>query len=887
MMMRYSCCDEPRRLAVEAHATLNGIDYLEVLDRDAPPGSLPQRTLLVHCLKPLSALDERNVVILGGERVRDVKAEWAMIAASLTNPPATAAEISSLSALPDADRVLVVRTDSEGDFSTYTLRLQRSAIDPEPPPSFDPQLAEVEFTFKVECPTDFDCGPRHSCAEPSYPSPDVDYLAKDYSSFRRLMLDRLAQVLPDWSARTPADLGVTLVELLAYAGDQLSYFQDAVATEAYLATARRRTSLRRHAVLVDYAVHEGSNARTWVQLQLATGVPSAVIALEGLQLLTRVAPLPARISDDPFSRDHRDAFAAAPTVFEPMDPDGRLVLDGTSTVTLFAELHEIQFYTWGQQRCCLPSGATRATLAGHLVNLAAGDVLLFEELVGPLTGELSDADPSHRHAVRLTAVRHTTWDSGSAEPLVDPLPAVPPEITEIEWDAADALPFPLCISSRTDEEHGRRYIEGVSVARGNVILADHGRTVSGETLEVVPKPPLRFPIPTGADRCDPPSREPLPVRYRPSLRSAPLTHAGTVERVERVGDAITRTRLRFDRHVPAARALDWNDADVLPVIRLTSKDPASGAGPDITWEARRDLLSSAADDDAFVVESEADGTAFLRFGDDEHGRRPEPKTSFTATYRIGQGLGGNVGAGAIAHVVSGDVRLAGARNPLPARGGTEPETAAQIRRRAPEAYRTQQRAVTPDDYARVVERFPGVQRAAARQRWTGSWHTMFIAVDLVGGEPLTDTLRDELETFVEPFRMAGHEVALDDGVRVSLELEMTICVRAGYSRSDVQGSVLELLGTRQTSDGRRGLFHPDALSFGQAVYLSPIYAAVRSVPGVESVEITAFGRQGQTADIRPLREGVLTLGRLEIPRLDNDRNFPEHGVLRLALIGGQ
>lgn len=886
-MMRYSCCDEPRRLAVEAHATLNGVDYLEVLDSDAPPGSPRQRTLLVHCLKPLSALDERNVVILGGERVRDVKAEWAMVAAILTNPPATAAEIALFAALPDADRLLVVRTDSEGDFSTYTLRLQRSATDPEPPPSFDPQLAEVEFSFKVECPTDFDCGPGHSCAEPSYPSPDVDYLAKDYSSFRRLMLDRLAQVVPDWSSRTPADLGVTLVELLAYAGDQLSYFQDAVATEAYLATARRRTSLRRHAVLVDYAVHEGSNARTWVQLLLAPGVPSAVVALEGLQFLTSVPPLPGRISDDPSSRDHRDAFAAAPTVFEPMDPDGRFALDGTSAVTLYAELHELQFYTWGQQRCCLPSGATGATLAGHLVNLAAGDVLLFEEVKGSLTGELADADPAHRHAVRLTAVRHTTLDSGSAKPLVDPLPAVPPEITEIEWDATDALPFPLCISSRTDEEHGHSYIEGVSVARGNLILADHGRTVMDEELESVPKPSFRFPTPSGADRCDPPSREPLPVRYRPSLHSAPLTHAGTIERVQRVGDAITRTRLRFDPDASAARAFGWIDADVLPVIELTSAELSGGVATETTWEARRDLLSGAADDDAFVVESEADGTALLRFGDDEYGRRPESGTRFTATYRIGQGLGGNVGAGAIAHVVSSDARLAGARNPLPARGGTEPESAAQIRRRAPEAYRTQQRAVTPDDYARVAERFPGVQRAAATQRWTGSWHTMFIAVDLVGGGQLTDTLRDELETFVEPFRMAGHEVALDDGTRVSLELEMTICVRAGYSRSDVQASVLELLGTRETRDGRRGLFHPDALSFAQSVYLSPVYAAVRSVAGVESCEITAFGRQGQTSDTRPLREGVLTLGRLEIPRLDNDRNFPEHGVLRLTLNGGQ
>ena len=51
---------------------------------------------------------------------------------------------------------------------------------------------------------------------------------------------------------------VALVELLAYAGDQLSYYQDAVATEAYLGTARRRVSVRRHARLVDYPMHDGA-----------------------------------------------------------------------------------------------------------------------------------------------------------------------------------------------------------------------------------------------------------------------------------------------------------------------------------------------------------------------------------------------------------------------------------------------------------------------------------------------------------------------------------------------------------------------------------------------------------------------------------------------------
>ena len=65
---------------------------------------------------------------------------------------------------------------------------------------------------------------------------------------------------------------VTLVELLAYVADHLSYYQDAVATEAYLGTARQRMSVRRHARLVDYPMHDGCNARTWVHVEVKQAV---------------------------------------------------------------------------------------------------------------------------------------------------------------------------------------------------------------------------------------------------------------------------------------------------------------------------------------------------------------------------------------------------------------------------------------------------------------------------------------------------------------------------------------------------------------------------------------------------------------------------------------
>ena len=86
------------------------------------------------------------------------------------------------------------------------------------------------------------------------------------------ILDRLAVTAPAWKERHAADLGMVLAELLAYAGDHLSYRQDAVATEAYLKTARRRISVRRHLRLVDYRLHEGCNARAWVHVAVANRV---------------------------------------------------------------------------------------------------------------------------------------------------------------------------------------------------------------------------------------------------------------------------------------------------------------------------------------------------------------------------------------------------------------------------------------------------------------------------------------------------------------------------------------------------------------------------------------------------------------------------------------
>ena len=906
-MTRYPCAGERRLLAVKLAGLLNGIDYLEVRDTDETDPlkkALRQRTLYVRLLLPMlvppnpDALAALNVVIDGGERIGTAGVEWAVAASAL---PAADAYLAT--DLEQPDHVLVVRTVERGDFSRYRFALVAAAGSPAPPPGFDPQLAEVAFSFKVECPTDFDCKAQCTCPSGVHHAPPIDYLAKDYQGFRRIMLERMSLLSPQWTERAAADVGVTLVELLAYVADELSYRQDAVATEAYLDTARSRVSLRRHVRLVDYRMHDGCNARAWVQIQVAS--PSVPLSA-GTMLFSRVPGLKPRIELN--SAEYDAALVAGPVVFETVD---NAVLD--------ADLNELRFWTWGEQGCCLPVGATAATLRGKHPALRAGDVVVLAETVSPTTGQPADADPLRRVAVRLVDVRDSIDPSGAL------FAGGTTDVTEIEWHADDALNFPLCLS----------VVDGdLETARvwGNIVLADHGQQLTGEDLGIVPESRL---VRVGDDGCPDPAPLVVPARYRPGLTHRPLTQAVAAPHEVLVEVPLTvalsaelATGKSGDQleAVFAARDLPMPDGSTVrgsaPLWSVSSDGRAwllrqragmlqvlleaapagialvaaprdarqallvSGTVNAATtvWTPQPDLLASDRFAPDFTVETEYDGTAFLRFGDDEHGQLPLTDTHFFADYRVGNGVAGNVGRESLAHVVTNATIMA-VSNPLPAAGGVEPESGDEVRRDAPYAFQVQERAVTAPDYAEVTERSRDVQRAAATFRWTGSWHTVFVTADRIGGKPVDDGFETRLRSWLEKYRMAGYDLEVDAPVFVPLEIGLHVCVLPGHFRSDVATQVTTVLSDSVLADGQLGLFHPDKLTFGQPVYLSAVLAAVHSVTGVQSVDVTTFQRQRQP-QTSGLVSGVLPMGRLEIARLDNDPSFAERGVLNLSFGGG-
>ena len=287
----------------------------------------------------------------------------------------------------------------------------------------------------------------------------------------------------------------------------------------------------------------------------------------------------------------------------------------------------------------------------------------------------------------------------------------------------------------------------------------------------------------------------------------------------------------------------------------------------------------------FVVEIERDGTAYLRFGDGEYGAAVAPGESFRARYRVGNGTAGNVGADTLGHVLTKESRISGVTNPLPARGGRDPDTMETIRQLAPFRFRTQLRAVTEADYGEVATRDPAIRSARGTLRWTGSWHTAFVTLDPAPQAPPPALLAATTEARLDLLRMAGVDLAVEPAAIVGLRLALSICVKPYYSRSEVELALRRVFTSGPTCDGTPGLLDPSNFSFGQTVYLSPFIAAAQRVEGVAVVRATAFQRVDDPTN-DATAAGYITMQRLEIARIDNDPSRPDRGLLELSLDGG-
>jgi len=837
-----------RRAALLESKSFNGTDFVEVVTDD-------ETVLRVHFLNdvPLQGTLSATPTIDGGETVRSVA----------VNPINDATDWNF-----DGDHlVLDLKVAAPGDFSNYTLTLQS--------PNLDLFFASAVFSFKARCPSDLDCKETPPLCPPLQADvPPIDYLAKDFLSFRQALLDFSSLRYPEWQERSEADFGVMFAEALSALADDLSYTQDRIAAEASLETATQRRSVVRHARLVDYEPRPATASRVMLQFDVNPGVTQLP---DGL-LVTAVGPDGNPI---PFET----GGSLADRMIDSIE-GGRLDAPPMSVTNPAWNTGVIQPYWFDDSERCLRTGATDMYVLGQGYDFFPGQPLLIE------TAGATGGDPPIRQIVHLV-------EGIPATEICDPLFQLdvaansrpdPPYFTCVESPPAATAPTAVTriFWESADKLVADRDLTRTTVA-GNLIPATQGLTLkapdkvrfseqSSESF-AIPKPkdnPRDIPLAiarTGPnDTADDPS-----LQWLYTLVNGPVAWLQPDD-----PDTLPLPEILLSQHgLPSAEA-QWRFLQ-----RLLDAEEFDNA---FTLDAARfSRLGRNSVDGSDQYDYDGDGGDTIRFGDGTFGEIPTDGAVFDVTYRVGGGAIGNVAADSITQVsTNAQKEVIAVTNPLAATGGEDAEPLDRVGRLAPEAFRAEQfRAVLPKDYQDAAKKnLRWVQQAGTVFRWTGSWLTVFTTADPLQSEQITVEERTELINLLNRYRLAGYESYVPEAKYVSLDLVVELCARPDAFRGDVEEAVLTALSSKASAGAPAGFFDPDHFTFGQSLERSDLEAAIQKAHGVAGVTCILYRIRNRTASLAEMPD-VVAVGTDEIIRCDNDPSLPEHGSLKITIRGGK
>ena len=375
--------DRRQKLADESPAIFNGIDFAVIANAQ-------RTTLEVHFLTGASLANTvTSATITGGQTIPAIPVTSMTWSADTLDRP-----------------LLILNVEAPGDVSTYTLSLTS--------PVLDPYFSRVQFRFAAGGVSVFDCQTPAAVAQaPIANVPPIDYLAKDFLSFRKALSDFSTLAYPNWQERSEADFGVMFMEALCALADDLSYQQDRIAAEAYLATATERLSVVRRARLVDYEPAPALAATATLQFTMAQG-------------MTAIPPGLAVSAGGP------DGTA--------IDFETGTGLADTTQYPANSAWNAMKPYWWDDASRVLPIGATEMWVCTHGLGLTPNLFLLLD------TAPAEVGQPNIRETIQIR----------SADEETDQLYDVP--LTHIVFESA----------------LGQEHDLGWTVVKGNLVPATQG-----------------------------------------------------------------------------------------------------------------------------------------------------------------------------------------------------------------------------------------------------------------------------------------------------------------------------------------------------------------------------------------------------------------------------
>ena len=290
-----------------------------------------------------------------------------------------------------------------------------------------------------------------------------------------------------------------------------------------------------------------------------------------------------------------------------------------------------------------------------------------------------------------------------------------------------------------------------------------------------------------------------------------------------------------------------------PLTYLPLATEASGLAPalevrvnGILWTRVPTLLHSGANDEHYTVRTDSEGKGLIGFGDGMTGKRPPSGTNnITASYRHGAGSlkPGDGQINAVAKAIPG---IDGVAFSLAAFGGSDAETADDIRAAAPASALTFGRAVSLADYSALVRAYPGVVNAAAGWSIDPASQRAGVHIWTISdGGSVAKAVTGYLRALGDP----DVGVTVTEADSLDSQLSTEIAVDPAFIPEDVQAAVIQTLSDRET-----GLLAPANVTIGRGIFYSEISAAIQNVRGVAAVRRLTFTGSTVAAGL-PASEG--------------------------------
>jgi len=237
------------------------------------------------------------------------------------------------------------------------------------------------------------------------------------------------------------------------------------------------------------------------------------------------------------------------------------------------------------------------------------------------------------------------------------------------------------------------------------------------------------------------------------------------------------------------------------------------------------------------------------------GNALKPNTTIFIQYRVGGGLGTNLGVnvinqvGQVSFFVNGPsdninnavVNSLRCNNPVAAIGGANLPTIDEARNYVGYNFSSQKRAVTVKDYESLIRTMPSQFGAPAKVAITendNKVNVQLLSYDTTGKltSTVSNTLKTNVANYLSNYRMINDYISVQTAQVVDLSFEISVVLDATQNQGAIISDIIDVVNTA---------LNPLNRQLGQNVYLSEIRKDIQDQNGVISVsDISVFNKVG-------------------------------------------